>query len=244
MSEAGEIEDKAPIVDIERVLWRMFYMGRDNAWRLLFVAAALIGIPALLGPLVVGHAPGGWSLVIVVAGSVLGVLAMAAVTLVGLERSQGRRSSLGGVLGETVAALPQLVAISFIQTLAIPFGLMLLIAPGFYILAGFSVAAPLQLMRNEGIIKSLQQSVRLTQGSMLRILGVMAIVGIPAVAVFCAGWMLAGLAPERDILRTFVVYPLVQALWTVAAGLMAASIFHELWWPAAAGPEIGVEVFD
>jgi hypothetical protein len=243
MSVAEDPEAEKPDFQVGRVLRRIVDTAREHAWLLLFVCLMLVAVPAALDALTRGEEFRPWRAPIVIVTSILALLAKTAATLVGLERSQGGRVSLDGVLTAALVALPWLIAISFIQTLAIGLGVMMLVVPGFYILAGFSVAAPLQLMQDEGPIKSLQQSIKLTQGALWPILGVMAVVGAVSVTIFYAAWSVAWLTPDRDAFRAFVAGPFGQAVWTLAAGLTAAAIFHELWWDDP-GPDIAAEVFD
>ena len=246
MTETSPDEAASPAFDVERVLRRMLAVARDQFWRLAVIAVLVFGVPSgLYGYWLDRTEPGDWTREAAsVAMLLLAVLGQSTVSLISLNRSQALPVTLGSVLAEAWAAFPAMLAIAVLQFLGVGVGLFLLIVPGLYLAAAWSVAGPIHLVHNEGIIRSLRLSLAMTEGVRRRILLVMLSVFLPPFLLFYLAGKIIDLVPAAEMVRTLVLEPLDGIVLPVLNGLLSASIFHELkWGGGSVRPDETAEVF-
>lgn len=229
-----ETDDQAegPDFDIQRVLRRMLAVAREQGWRLAVIAVLLFGVPGFFyRDWLEREDAAAWTREAAsVAVMLLMVLGHSAISLISLNRSQAMPVTLRAVLGEAVAAFPGMLAIAVLQFLGVGLGLILLVVPGLYIAASWSVAGPVQLVHNEGIIPSLRISLKMTDGAKKSILLVMLTVLLPPFVVFYLVGKLVDFLPAGELIWRFGLAPLDSMILPVLSALTSASIFHELKW--------------
>lgn len=243
MSEATAEE---PAFDIGRVIDRMTGVARQQAWRIAVILVGLVGLP-VVAQMAWNHlaSQSGTSWPLTLLNFVLQVVAQAMITLIGLNRSRGRPVTLRGLFSETVGNLPALCAVSVIQLLGIALGFMLLIVPGFYAIAALSMAVPLLLNGQLGVVKALRQSPYLTDGSRWSVLKILLPVSVLWLATTYVVYSLCKLAPDPKLANAFLLEPVGRMVWVLGQGLALAAIFHELvWGPSDATETVTAELFD
>lgn len=147
------------------------------------LAAAFLFLPQLLiAVLAPEQAPGqtpdlGKSLLILgVAGAGIVATLLGQVSMAFLAINDGTAGlTLGQVLQRSGRLTLPALAVVLIQGIAILVGFLLLIIPGFWVLARLSVALPIVAVGPHDPLEALKESWRLTEGHALRILGCLAI---------------------------------------------------------------------
>ncbi|NBU29304.1 MAG: hypothetical protein EBS42_14150, partial [Caulobacteraceae bacterium] len=126
--------EQSETIDFGRLVSHVAALIKSHGAMLAFIVLLFVGVPEFLKALwrfttgeyvpLLGLAP----------AFVLNFLGLSAVVTASLQHSQGEDVRLGGVLSEAWHALPQTIAISFIQTLGVMLGLMMLVVPGLYLI--------------------------------------------------------------------------------------------------------------
>lgn len=225
------------------LLDRTFHLYRNNFLVLLGVVAIpqllVLAFQLLLANTVFGNAPrtlGLLTLPLWVLGLVCGGVSQAAtvfvVSNVHLERPVRMREAFGRV-GKDVL---RVVWVSFIVSLIVVFGLLLLVVPGIYWGLKYALAIPVTVLEGSSLTESLSRSADLTEGSRGRIFVISILFTILASVVnicvqyafgiksiFLGGHLPAGFTSIRFALisiSAFVTRGLVGPLLTIAMTLV------------------------
>lgn len=122
---------------------------------------------------------------------ILWVFAQLAIIMLFLGGRQGRGVSVGETLRGSLALLVPAVIASLLQGIAVFFGLLLFILPGFYLMARLSLVVPTLATRTRDPMEALRHSWQLTTGNGMRILLILVMLFIGLLLV---GVVLGGLA--------------------------------------------------
>lgn len=185
---------------VGEVLGGSFTAIRRNARTVLFLAAALGVIQAVLGAVLQHFTSSGyrqfvdnsnpnapqihWSrLVKLLAGSLglslLGSLFAAVLTgmviVVVTEDVVGRTASIANVWAKVRSRLWRLIVLSLVVGVLAAFGLVLCLAPGVWLWGIWAVAVPVLIIENRGIGASLSRSYSLVRGTFWRVWGIRAL---------------------------------------------------------------------
>lgn len=145
---------------------------------LLPVAGLLVFLPRLVMSRLIGDTPpdqlmsegqAGQTLLLLLPFVCIWVYAQLVVILLFMGKS-GRDITVGDGLRLALAVLVPAIVASLMQGMAVFFGLLFLILPGFYLMARLSLVMPVLLDRVQNPIDALRESWRLTSGNGFRIL--------------------------------------------------------------------------
>lgn len=116
------------------------------------------------------------------------------------------------------------IGLAVITTLAIMVGLIALVIPGLYLIARWSIAAPVLMIDGKGPIKAMQDSWERTKGSDFSILvAVLLFYGVPTLASIAAGFVFG---PEDPL--GIGLSQLASAVASALGVAMAAGIYGRL----------------
>ncbi len=107
-------------------------------------------------------------------------------------------------------ALGKVLVLGAVQAILVVLGLVLLVAPGLYLMTIWAVAMPVLLMEEKEIVNSFRQSAALTSGRRWRVFGVIVacIVAVfLAVGLFSLILRIVPITAERGELLTMVLWP-------------------------------------
>lgn len=107
---------------------------------------------------------------------IFGGLLNAMLCRAAIEDLSDRRPQVGECFATAISVLLPLIAIGIVSSIAIGFGLMLLIVPGIYLALGWVVTVPVLVQEREGVFGSLSRSRALTKGSRWRLLAMFLVV--------------------------------------------------------------------
>ena len=145
-----------------------------------------------------------------------------------------RTGLLDGKGGDTF--LPYF-GLSILQSLGVVAGFILIIIPGLFLLARWSVAQPLLVARGRGIREALGESWERTSGNDLQILTVILVLIVPLIAISALSALMLGRDSLTGMIVTHiagsVVSVLFQAMGVALLGMIEAAD------RAAEGPRIG-----
>jgi hypothetical protein len=154
-------------------------VARRHADLLLPVAGLFLFLPQLLLNRRVGDAlpkdlfgPDriGGDLAVLALVMLLSLIGQLVVSFIAFSNGTGGRT-LGSVIRGALPLLLPLFAVTLMQGLAVGFGLILLVVPGIFLLARFSVAVPLVATGTADPLDAISTSWRLTEGHSLAIMG-------------------------------------------------------------------------
>lgn len=167
---------------------------------LVAVAGALVFLPRLLLNRVISDstldqllAPdrAAQTLALLAPFLILWVFAQVVIIALFLGGRHGGGISVGEALRLSLALLVPAVIASFAQGVAVSFGLMLLVLPGFYLMARLALVVPTLVTRTRDPFEALRHSWQLTTGNGLRIALVLMLLFS---AMLLIGMVLGGLA--------------------------------------------------
>jgi hypothetical protein len=169
-------------VGVGETLRETFAIYRDQAGVLLPVAFWLF-LAVAIAELLAGD-----NELVVLVGSMIGlaVIFLYAGMVAALVRDvrEGRRAhSVGDLMRSVLPVLGRLVGAGLLVVAASMFALVLLLAPGLYLLAIWAVAAPVIVIERLGVIDSLGRSRQLVRGNGWPVLGVIVLAFLIAAAV-------------------------------------------------------------
>ena len=231
--------------DVGRVFELTFGAIGANGLPLLLIAFLFVGIPqaALVWAqtMLVGQNDVngffGWVMLAGLVGFLLslvgGVLMQGVVTHTVVADLQGRKTSLGESLNVALGAFWVLLGVGIVSSLAMMFGLILLIIPGVLIFLIWMVAGPVVIAERAGVGRALERSRTLTRDHRwwLLLIAVLYFV-VSSVLNVLAGLLsvaVGGFDPGLSLnLVDLIVGPAVQALSTLIWGAMVAATYVEL----------------
>lgn len=156
------------------------------------LAAAFIFLPQLLIALAAPEQAAGAKpelgkafLVLALAGASIIATLLAQLATSFIAMNDGTSGlTLGQVLARSARLSLPALAVVLIQGIAIVMGFLLLILPGFWVLARLSVAQPVVANGPHDPLEALKESWRLTDGHALRILGLLAILTLGILLIY------------------------------------------------------------
>jgi hypothetical protein len=172
-------------LSVLRVFGSALAIYRHNARIVLPVAVLAAFIPAAVELLVAHQLSSVASALVTSAVDSLAsvMLAGAAEELVHRWEGGQRRIPLRGVLAKVPPVILPLFVVAVLQGLAVAAGLLLLVVPGFVLLAFTSVVGPVVVAERPGIFRSFRRSFRLVRRSAWRVFAVMFCLELIAVLV-------------------------------------------------------------
>lgn len=121
---------------------------------------------------------------------VVGTIGQGAVMLIVLGGARPDSETVAGAIKTARAALPRLLLSSMAVGLALGFGLLALILPGFYLLGRLCVAPVAVLVERAGVTDGVSRAWQLTKGREGAAIGLMALILIFGVVAFFIGVLL------------------------------------------------------
>jgi hypothetical protein len=150
--------------------------------------------------------------------------------VVGLVRDvqDGRRdATVRELISSVVPVLMPLIGAGLLTAIGIFFGFLLLVVPGFYLLAVWAVTAPVVVIERRGVFDALGRSRQLVRGNGWPVLGVFLVAIVIGLVV---GLLLAALAEdlaEGEILE-IVLYALASTVTAPIEALVASVLYFRL----------------
>lgn len=138
-------------------------LGWLSEYPILVLVFVLAGIVDALGEL---------NVVLAIIGSVAMLFADGLASLAAERLATGTRPDLGTMVGRVLKRLLSLIAIYIIVVLVTAVGLILLVVPGVYVWLRLSLAVPICVIEDEGMVESLSKSWEIAQGSLLKLFGI------------------------------------------------------------------------
>ncbi len=167
-----------------------------------------------------------WSLVL--AGSLLGVLFMAAIYL-RIDAIASGRTDDGNALSAALPRWPLLVVAFILYFIAVAVGLVLLIIPGIILMVSLMLCTAVLLFEDKGPIASLTGSHRLVWGHWWRTLVIMTVGGIIVAVLYMILGVLGGaIAPVLAGGDALIVGLVTTVLVLALAGILITPFFVAL----------------
>lgn len=116
-------------------------------------------------------------------------------------------------------AFGRALGVSILSGLGILVGLLLLIVPGFYLLACWAVAIPALLAEDLGVSQALSRSKDLSEGNKIALLGLMGLIWVPIFLIVVGGGFLAGMFFGEGVAGTLAYNSVLEFVSTFAAVL-------------------------
>lgn len=177
-------------IDIGTVIGDMVRIYRENAAVLLGSAAAVFVVVGLIQAALYSDG----SVLLVMLGSIAGLIGTTLYTgfvvkLVEDVRDGRRDFTVSELFGSAAGAIATLIVNGFLKAIAVVIGLVLLIAPGLWLLTIWAVTAPVIVLERRGAIAAFGRSAELVRGRGWDVFGVIVVafaIGIVIGAVFSA----------------------------------------------------------
>lgn len=169
----------------------------------------------------------------IIASMVISALTQAFLTRATVAHSEGRKASFVECMRAGLTVFVPLIILAILYSVAIAFGLVLLIVPGLIVMVAWSVAAPAIVEEKHGILESIRRSNHLTRGARWKIFWLMVAVGILATLVSGTVEMTAGV-DDADPVAAFgnpiylLATTLVGTVFGVISGTIQSAIYVEL----------------
>lgn len=138
------------------------------------------------------------------------------------QQLRGRHASFGDCVSVGLMYLLPVFGVSILSGLAIYFGLMMCLVPGFIFWVMFFVAVPAAVEERPGIIASLERSAKLTEGYRWHVFGVVAaLVGINWITNQITAVLGTGGVP-------LMISTAISAFTTALSATAAAVVYYQL----------------
>lgn len=173
-------------------------MYRAHARHLLTIAFVVYGVAALLQWLLVGGLGGFGSVLAAVVSIIAAFLLQAALVKAVDDLRDGRADlSLGDTLRAAQPYIGRVALASIMAGIAVAVGLVLLLAPGLYLLTIWFVLVPVIVLENTPVMPAFARSRALVSGYGWQVFGTLVLVFLLMLAVnIVISIVLAGLSPE------------------------------------------------
>lgn len=151
------------------------------------------------------------------------MMTQGALVRITVAHADGRRATAGEALGAGLRAVLPLFALGLLMTLAVGFGLTLLVVPGVILYVIWSVAAPALVEERCGVFAAFARSRFLTKGARWKIFAL-------ELVVLVFYWLIAAVIGVGAIFASHVVNGGVQTtiwslLWSAAAKTLTAAVW-------------------
>ena len=170
----------------------------------------------------------------VVLGMVISAFSQGVLTRAVVAHAEGRRAGLAECVRAAMAVLLPMILLGILSSLAVGFGLVLLIVPGLMMLMAWYVATSALVEERQGIFAAFQRSADLTDGARWPIFGLFLVMCLTYLA---QEWALSATVGEADPSNTAGVYGnpvymtasvIVGTLLNVLWSTVQASLYVEL----------------
>jgi len=195
----------------------------------LFVGLAVVFvlIPQVAGGILLIHRPETGNLINLPLAMV-GLIGKVAMTWAAMQMLSGRTVDLGQALSGGAKFFWGGLGVSILTSIGIGLGLLLVIAPGLFLMTIWAVALPAYIARGDGVSTALSESSVLTKGSRWNVFGLM-------LAIWGAYWVLIAvgiglnvISEQATVVSDVVVMPLAVSAAELATGIIAPALYHEL----------------
>lgn len=201
--------------NLDSALVTTFTLVRAN-FMAFFAVALLFNAPSL----VIGFVGGGFAVALVV-GLIANILLTVSLTIGALQAMAGARPGFTVLVQQINRPdLGKLLALGVVQHVVIMLGLIALIAPGLYVLSLWMVAMPAIVVERSTVGEALDRSTALTRERRWLVLGIFALVAIPAIlaveivgavtGIFFVAWLLEAALSTVLVSLTVVLYALLR----------------------------------
>ena len=144
-----------------------------------------------------------------------------------LEHLRGGKASLAECLQRGFQRLPLLIALNILLTIAMLAGFLLLIIPGLFLVALFSVAVPAFVVEKASLFGSFQRSAQLTRRAFWPVFALFLLFGV-LVMMSTPFLLLIGLVSFENLVLANVGHTLWAILVSGAQSVLTVVIYHEL----------------
>ncbi len=161
-------------LDIGSVFERVFAIYRDQ-FTLLIPAALILFVPvAIISGLIAGNVLG--ALLVTILALVATFWYQGMVVTAAEDILDGRRDhTIGSLFSSTTPVIGPLLGAGILASIAIGIGLILILAPGLYLMTIWAVIAPVIVLERAGIVESFGRSRHLVKGNGWQVFGVIVI---------------------------------------------------------------------
>ena len=221
---AGGLGLVRPAFSVSEVLSDTCSIVFSNLLPFLFMAA-LVYAPVVAASVLV--AAGGGRLAVVfdaLVALLAAPLITGALTYGVAQELRKRQATVADCLRIGLGSTVHVLAISFLEGLALFFGFVACVVPGLFLLSALSVAVPVTIEERPGILASLKRSFELTEGVRLPIFGVMILIIIAGALVQRALMYFLGGTPFGGAIPLAVV----RMVDTIFEATAAAVIYYRL----------------
>src|SRR5580692_541400 len=213
-------------LDAGAVIRRVFQIYVDQASVLMPAAAVVFVFTGILSALLV-TASSALALVALIISLVATTLFTGMVVELVADVQDGRRdASPGQLLRAATPVLGQLILVGIVAGIGIVIGFILIIVPGLILITIWSVAAPVVVLEQPGVLAALRRSRELVRGNGWQVFGV--------IVVAVISFIIEGIAESAGSGVGIVVRVIVGVLTAPLAALAASVLYFELRGPAAA----------
>jgi|HubBroStandDraft_2_1064218.scaffolds.fasta_scaffold00580_9 hypothetical protein len=218
-------------LDAGAVIRRVFQIYVDQASVLMPAAAVVFVFTGILSALLV-TASSALALVALIISLVATTLFTGMVVELVADVQDGRRdASPGQLLRAATPVLGQLILVGIVAGIGIVIGFILIIVPGLILITIWSVAAPVVVLEQPGVLAALRRSRELVRGNGWQVFGVIVVVYIMVAVI---SFIIEGIAESAGSGVGIVVRVIVGVLTAPLAALAASVLYFELRGPAAA----------
>lgn len=155
----------------------------------------------------------------------LSVVAQAAMLYGTVEFMAGRKASVGAALVKGIGSAPVVIVISILSGVAVTFGLLTCLVPGFIVLCVLYVAVPVAVMEGAGPLDALQRSAELTSGHRVMIFLSLFIFFAASVTLSCLTQQFSSLGVQvLPSTASFVVLFIINQLLIVGQTVLFATL--------------------
>jgi len=155
------------------------------------------------------------------------VLLTGMVTYGTVQHVRGLHAPLSKTFSVALGRLLPLLGVSFLVSLAVFVGSLLLIIPGFMVFLAFYVAAPVAIVERRGVVGTLERSNELTLGHKWSILGLVLVASLISTAITFSGALIIGLfGTMAPIAAMILMFTLQGAMMTFSCVLPAVTYYR------------------
>ncbi|WP_439501058.1 hypothetical protein [Aminobacter ciceronei] len=153
---------------------------------------------------------------------VLASILQAALVRATIQDLNGQQATFADALSRAVTMIVPIIGLSVLVYLGVGFASLLLLIPGIYLLVRWSVAVPVLVQEQPGVLASMKRSSELTAGNRWRILGLLVIVFVALwVMQLVLGLLSLAIVP---LLGTVVATGVAAMLSAVLSGIISIAV--------------------
>jgi hypothetical protein len=231
-SGSSSVRRSFDVGDVTGAVFRLFFSNIGSF--LLITAIILLPILALQLVIAADQAQSIGRVVVAALIKMVGYqLATATLTYAVLHALRRRTISLGACLTVGVRSLITVVLIAILQSIAIAFGMILLIFPGIMIAMAYAVTIPAAIEESTGVTGAFSRSSDLTRGYRWQVFGVLFLVGlfnfaIAFIPAFAIGFQAAMSSASQPSSLVNLISELLSIVTTSLGATATAIIYYRL----------------